>query len=251
MNAFRDDLTVVVITKNEEKTIASIVVEWSKVAPVLIVDSGSWDRTVEVAEANGARVLTKRWLGYGRQKQFAIGEANTKWVLSIDADEWPNERLKNALQTLDLTDRTIGYAIQRENYFLGNKVRFCGWNPDIVLRLFHRDYGHFDERIVHEKVIHHGTKETLPGALMHFSYRSEKDIIKKSLKYARLSATQSQKRVNTKLASARQILGPYWTYFKIIIIQLGFLDGATGFRIARMRALSTFRKYQILSNQKP
>jgi len=247
MTSIRDDLTVVIITKNEELNIGSIVESWRALAPVIVVDSNSWDNTAELAVRAGATVIKQDWLGFGKQKQFAIEAAPTDWVLSIDADEWPTRKLLLTLRDLPLNDHEIGFNLKRQSYFLGSRVNFCGWQNDKILRLFSKRTGHFDQRIVHEKVIHKGSTQTLSGLLLHHSYTRKSDIAKKVARYARLSATHAL--ANGEITSLRlkAMFGPSWATFKILVLKAGFLDGVTGLRIARMNARTVARKYQLLN----
>lgn len=247
MKPSREDITVVIITKNESKTIRDVVTVWRRLAPVLVVDSHSWDDTVGEAKLGGAEVISQRWLGFGKQKQFAVEAATTDWVLSIDADEIPDDRLLNALQSIDLEDPTISYILNRETYFLGKKVRHCGWSNDLIVRLFHKNHGHFDERIVHEKVVHSGPSRELKGSLIHHSYRRTRDVYRKLVRYSRLSARHmlsDPKPVGSIIISS--IISPFWSAFKVLVLKTGWLDGLTGFQIARMQYLTTRRKYQIV-----
>ena len=243
---FRSDLTVVIITKNEERNIGSIVSSWTKLAPVLVVDSGSWDQTVEKAELNGARVISQPWMGYGRQKQFAVNSAVTDWVLSIDADEWPSNKLLESLKCLDLKEPNLAFKLRRQTYFLGSRVKHCGWGDDEIVRLFNRKEGHFDDRIVHEKVVHNCRTTTLAGKINHHSYPDMRSVKRKIAKYARLSATLSQEVNNRPRVAIKRAVGPFWSAFKTLVLKAGILDGWTGLQIARMNATATARKYQLI-----
>lgn len=245
----RSDLTVIIIAKNERKNIRSIVTAWKTIAPVLVVDSFSWDNTLEEAQSQGAEVISQEWLGFGAQKKFAVSMAQTEWVLSIDADEWPDEDLRNTLLNLSLTDPKIGYLIARDTYFLGKRVRYSGWSQDFVLRLFYKRYGDFDSRIVHEKVIHQGQLRKLPGKLIHHSYINQSEVLRKTVRYARLSSQQFQIDKKRKPTTLRRILAPSWSFFKILILKAGILDGITGLKIAIMKYNETRRKYQLLARQ--
>ena len=249
MKPSREDITVVIITKNESKTIRDVVTVWRRLAPVLVVDSHSWDDTVGEAKLGGADVISQRWLGFGKQKQFAVEAATTDWVLSIDADETPDDRLIKTMLSIDLEDPTISYLVNRETYFLGKKVKYCGWSRDFVLRLFHKRYGAFDSRIVHEKVIHQGQSRKLPGKLIHHSYINQSEVLRKTIRYARLSSQQFQIDQKREPTTLRRILAPSWSVFKILILKAGILDGITGLKIAIMKYNETRRKYQLLARE--
>lgn len=243
-----DNLTIVIITKNEASYINSIVKTWQHLAPVLVVDSNSWDQTAEIAVAAGAKVIQQSWLGFGRQKQFAIEQAETDWVLSIDADEWPSETLILSLKNLRLEDPSVAFEIKRQSYFLGLRVKFCGWGNDYVLRLFNKRYGRFDSRVVHEKVIHGGIIKRVSGCLIHQSYKDRRDILRKTARYGRLTAQHvlSRKR-HINAPTVRRFLAPWWAIFRTLVLKAGFLDGLTGIRIAKMNGMTVERKYQLVS----
>lgn len=245
--SMRHDLTVVIITKNEEANIESVIKAWLALAPVLLVDGDSWDQTAEVAKRCGANVIQQPWLGFGKQKQFAVDAARTAWVLSVDADEWPSDALLMALQRLSLDDPSIGYSLRRQTYFLGSRVKYSGWGDDHVLRLFNKAIGHFDDRIVHEKVIHRGTTQTLEEPLLHYSYRRQSDVQRKSARYARLSAKHAYVTGKINSVQFKAMTSPWWAVFKTLILKAGFLDGLTGIQIAKMNAKTVARKYQLLT----
>src|SRR5438128_3924212 len=170
-------VSAVIITFNEEENIheACESVAWAD--EILVVDSESSDRTREIAEACGARVLINRWPVFAAQKQFATDSARHDWILSLDADERISKELKNSLQTLRQREKSKladGYRVARRTFYLNRWIRGGGWYPDYQLRLFNRRRGHWGDRVIHESVVMNGDArvETLRGDLTHYSMRN-------------------------------------------------------------------------------
>jgi glycosyltransferase involved in cell wall biosynthesis len=201
-----------------------------------VIDSGSSDKTVKIAEALGARVIHQPWLGFGNQKRFAVANANTDWFLSLDSDEYLSNTLAEEIRSLCLDNTSKAYRINRRSFFLGQEVRFCGWNPDWVTRLANRQCCNFTEDLVHEKLTGHVSEEPLKGLIYHNSYTTEEEVTKKTELYGLLG--QRSRRINkNRLAVAT------WSFFRTYVLRLGMLDGITGVRIAMMNAKTSYIKY--------
>lgn len=244
-------ISAVIITKNEEQSIADSInsVEWAD--EILIVDSGSTDKTIEIAKSLGAKVLQKEWQGFSVQKQFAVDNASNNWILSIDADEVVSDELKT--EVLEIKSKTIekladGYKIPRLNFYMKRPIRFGGWYPDWQLRLFDRRKARWKDVLIHESV------QMKPGSKIE---KLENDILHYSIK----NAAQHHKMIGDRYAplAARQMLeqGKQTSIFKIYTVGLttflhtylikgGFLDGFAGFCIARFAAHHAFLKHLIL-----
>ena len=235
MNNFKY-VTVVVITKNEESNIRRCLESVAEFPNKLVVDSGSTDQTREIATELGATVIHQEWLGFGKQKQRAIGLAVTDWVLSIDADESLSQELVDEIKSIKLSDPQIGYALNRRTFFLGKEVKFSGWNPDWVLRLVHREHAQFTNSEVHEELRGCNSIERLKSRINHYSYQSIRDIERKTLLYGKLGKLSRKKKKNKLLSSS-------WAFFRTFCLKLGILDGMNGLRIASMNAKVTWIKY--------
>jgi glycosyltransferase involved in cell wall biosynthesis len=251
-------ISAVIITKNEAANIAEAIrsVDWAD--EVLVVDSESTDRTREIAEESGARVMVQPWLGFARQKQFAADNAANDWVFSLDADERVSPKLKDeimAIKQQDTGDLASGYRIPRLSTYMGREIRGGGWYPDWQLRLFDRRSGKWKDIAIHESVEMapdarpDARVEKLVGDILHHSVGADG------------SAEYHHRMIGERYAplAARQMLadGRRTTPFKVRTVGLttflhtyflkgGFRDGFPGFVIARFAAHHAFLKYLIL-----
>jgi len=245
-------LSLIVITLNEEATITQCIESAWFADEVIVVDSGSTDRTVELAKVLGARVLaTPDWPGFGQQKNRALDLARGDWVLSLDADEWIGTELAAEIQqVLASADLVDGYAIPRRSRFYGRVVRHCGWWPDHVVRLFRRSRGRFSESRVHERVLVDGRVEYLKQAIDHRGVTDAADAEKKIARYATEGAARliGEGRRATRCSAALHGAG---AIVKTYLLKLGFLDGAAGWQVAAYNARYTYRKWRAVYDSQP
>ena len=239
-------LSVTIITLNEERNLPGALRSVAGVADeVVVVDSGSTDKTREIAEAAGARFLTRAWTDYSNQKNYAAARARHDWILSIDADEQLSPELANAIrQWKGLEPAHPACSFSRRNHYLGGWVRHGGWYPDRKARLYNRHRAQFSGT-VHESLRVDGALGRLDGDLLHYTMRSIEDHRRTTELYSTLSAQQNfeRGRRNWRLA---MIAAPPWSLFRTYVLQLGFLDGWRGWRIAQMTARYSFLKYNKL-----
>ncbi len=239
-------LSVIVITKNEEAHIQACLESVAFADEIIVVDSGSTDRTVEIARALGAKVtVTSDWPGFGPQKNRALDLASGQWVLSIDADERVTPELaKTILQELD-QPRATAYRIARLSEFAGRWIRHSGWWPDRVLRLFQRGTARFKDVKVHESVQTDRPVAILNGHFLHYPYASLEAFITKINVYSTEAALQMQARGKT--TSVPGIAGhAIWTFARHYVVRRGFLDGSQGFILACMAASGSLFRYSKL-----
>jgi glycosyltransferase involved in cell wall biosynthesis len=201
---------------------------------IVVVDSGSRDRTREIARARGARVIERPMQGFGAQKQFALEQTTCPWALSIDADERVSAPLAESIRRVLAAPDADGYEIRREIRFLGRRLRHGGLGDDWVLRLFRRERGRFTDATVHERVVVEGRVARLPGVLEHVPYRDVAEHAEKSARYSVLAARE-------QFARGRRwrpwhALRPGWELAVRYGLRLGFLDGAAGWTWARLSA---------------
>lgn len=237
----------IVITLNEENRIRGAIRSLSCCDEVVVVDSGSTDRTCAIAESLGARVIPRPWSGYSEQKNFAASQASHDWVLSIDADEEVSAELAGAISRLRLNgfDDACGYQIARRANYLGTWIDHSGWYPDWKTRLYDRRKARWQGDL-HESVVADGRLGRLTGDLLHFPYRSVRDHYERIDRYTRLAA-ESARRSGRRGRPLKLIFGPGLQFLRSFVIQLGFLDGAAGLRIAWMSAHYVFlREFRIL-----
>lgn len=248
-------ISIFIICKNEERIIESCLKQASKLADeIIIVDSGSTDSTLEICKNYTDKIFHQDWLGFGRQKNVALGYCSNEWVLSLDSDEVLSEKLIEEIKSLNLpiTASTQGFSLNPDGFLVARKlfigkeeVRHGGFYPDYQLRLFRKSKSRFCSSPVHESVEvktnsgdytkNRANMKILKNPLEHYAYKDIKDLERTFYKYASLS-TRKQ---NTQKAYANAI----FTFFYKYLIRLGFLDGLLGLRLALINAKYNFKKY--------
>ena len=212
---------------------------------IVVVDSGSGDRTVEIAREHGARVtVTDDWPGFGPQKNRALDLATGDWVLSLDADEWltPSPRRRSvAIVAADAT-RAAAYRMPRRSSFCGRFLRHSGWWPDYVVRLFRRGSARFSDDSVHERVIVDGTLATLAEPIMHETFVDLEDLVGKMNRYSTLTAQQLRQNGRTA-GLVEAVARASWAFLRTYVFRAGFLDGREGFMLALATAEGTYYRY--------
>ncbi|HUI57084.1 MAG TPA: glycosyltransferase family 2 protein [Bryobacteraceae bacterium] len=241
-------ITATIITLNEERNIARAIESLRCADEILIVDSGSTDRTVELAQKLGARVEEAGWLGFAAQKNWAAEHATHDWILSLDADEALSEALEAEIWNLKKTGPAYdAYTMPRLARYLGRWIYHSGWYPDRKLRLYDRRKAKFVGNFVHETVQHFGRLGHLQSNILHFTCESLSEHVKSMDRYTTLAAQELAAR-KVKVPLSRMILDPGWTFFKTYFLQRGYLDGIEGLTIAQMAAFYAFLKYSKARN---
>jgi len=235
-------LSVTIITKNEEKNIKRCLksVKWAD--EIIVVDSGSKDNTVKVCHDFGCRVIETDWRGFGKTKKYAVEQAKYDWIFSIDADEVVTDNLKNKIISILEDPAKKGYKIKRSSFYLGKKIKHCGWNRDYPLRLFNRQYGNFNEKIVHESVEINGDVGRIESELLHYTYPTIESHIERLARYSVLSAKQKYKKGKKVTITGAMTRGVI-KFVKMYFFQLGFLDGKYGFLLSLNSSYGVFIKY--------
>ncbi|RMG46445.1 MAG: glycosyltransferase [Acidobacteria bacterium] len=240
-------LSAAIITRNEAHNLPRLLEALRGVADeVVVVDSGSDDGTPEIARRFGARVIETDWPGFGLQKQRALAACRGEWVLSIDADEVPDEALAAALSRLPPPDSTTyrGFAVDRLTWYLGDFLRHV-WSPDWITRVVRRGAGRFTDSRVHERLVVDGPVGRLPGRLLHYSFRDLSDHIERTVRYARLGAQELERR-GRRSRAVDLALRPAASFVQRYLLKRGFLDGYRGLIAAGVTAAGTFFKYAFL-----
>jgi len=238
-------LSVIVIAKDEEASIARTLESVAFADEVVVVDSGSTDRTVAIARELGAKVtMTADWPGFGPQKNRALDLAHGDWVLSLDADEWLTaesaEEIRRVVSANDA--EVVAYRMPRRSSFCGRFLRHSGWWPDYVLRLFRRGRARFSDDVVHERVIADGKIETLSLPIMHETFVDLEDLVDKMNRYSTHGAQQLQ-REGKSSSLVEAIARALWAFFRTYVLRAGFLDGREGFMLAWATAEGTYYRY--------
>lgn len=223
-------LSACIITFNEADRIAACLQSLAFCDDILVVDSGSTDDTVRIAESLGARVIYRAFDGYRSQKQFAVENALSDWVICLDADEVVSPRLRNAIEVVKAQGfgNATGYRFACCTNYHGRYLRHGNAYPSRVLRLFDRRHaGWHSGREIHEHVVNCGSTTTLPGDLYHFSYRSFDHELSKLHSYAKKMA--QHRFDNGKTPSiAKMLSSPTWIFLRGYLLRLGFMDGWRG-----------------------
>jgi glycosyltransferase involved in cell wall biosynthesis len=272
-------LSVVIITYNEEANIGSTLASVQSLVAdgkgeVIVVDSGSTDRTVEIAKSFGANVFVEQWKGYAAQKNSAIDKAEGDWILSLDADEELGLGLAGEIDGamhgrlgVDATERDslgvieevmameeaqardeaafpVGFAIPRKNFFLGRWIKHGGFWPDPKLRLFCRSAARFEERLVHEDAeLIEGKSGRLQHPLLHHSYPTLSDYIDHMNRYSSLGAEMAVAKGVSAFNLLNIVVRPLATFIYNYFFRLGFLDGREGLLLHLYHAVYVSWKY--------
>jgi glycosyltransferase involved in cell wall biosynthesis len=185
-------LSIIIPTLDEELHLGRVVESAISLGPVFVVDSGSSDRTREIAEESGAQFVLRPWLGYANQKNWALDNLpiSTDWVLFLDADEWLSPELANELRQTVSKPSTNGYYLARRNIFLGRELKHAWWYPDFQLRLFRRNAGRYEDRLVHEHFQLDGEPGFLEHAIMHENLKGIDEFMRRHERYAALEARE-------------------------------------------------------------
>ena len=226
-------LSVVIITLNEAANLPRTLASVSGLGEIVVVDSGSTDGTVEIAEQAGARVFSEPWKGFGAQKNSAIAKATGEWILSLDADEEVSAELAQEIAALLAGEPELAaYRIPRLNHFLGSPLRHGGYWPDEKLRLFRRGSATFEERPVHETMRSDGPVGTLKGHLIHHCYPTIEDYVEHMNRYSTIGAqalvAAGKARPGWAWLVWNAVLNPVATFVYNYFFRLGFLDGRAG-----------------------
>lgn len=235
-------LSLVVITKNEEKNLSRCLKSVEGLSDIVVVDSDSTDRTCEFAQKMGARVLKKDWMGFGKQKRYAVEQAKNDWVLCLDADEALSDSLKSEIQNIfSQLDPGTGYLLPRKSFHLGRWIGHGGWYPDYQLRLFNRKHLQWNEEPIHEKVV--ATKTAaLKNPILHYLFEDLRDQIETNNRYSSLLAEKDFKN-GKKFSFLKLLIKPKVKFLECYVLKLGFLDGLPGFIIAVGAAYSIFLRW--------
>jgi glycosyltransferase involved in cell wall biosynthesis len=271
-------LSVVIITYNEEanigRTLASVqpLVANGK-GEIIVVDSGSTDRTLDIAKSHDAKVFVEEWKGYAAQKNSAIQKASGDWILSLDADEELSDIAHAFLSDFligsfgsDLRSQDCGILIARRNYFLGRWIRYGGFYPDKKVRLIRRGTGLFETRLVHEDIQLNSTAKVFDPSLhwafkgdshidlIHYSYSTLTDYIEHMNRYSSLGADMVAAKGQVRFSFINIVLRPLFTFIYNYFFRLGFLDGREGLLLHLYHAIYVSWKYAKaweLSRNKP
>ena len=237
-------LSAIIITKNAEQTVRRCIESVAWAQEIVVVDSGSTDRTVEICRELGAKIhQTPDWPGYGPQKNRALDLACGHWVLSLDSDEWVTPELRAEIErALAAPGNKAAFAIPRRSSFCGRLMRHSGWWPDYVVRLFRRDAAQFSADNTHERLIVNGSTGKLKQPLMHEAITSLEQMLNKMNVYSTNTALMFHQR-GRRASLFTALLHAGWAFMRTYFLRLGFLDGREGFMLAVANAEGSYYRY--------
>ena len=238
-------ISACIICLNEEDKIGKLLESVHDVADeIVVVDSGSTDKTEEICLGFTQRFIRNEWPGYRQQKQFATDLASHDWVLSLDADEQLSHSLREEILAWKKSTNSgpVAYTVPRLTYFLGGWVRHTTWYPDRQLRLFRKDSGRWTGGRVHESFKVKGEVGHLNSNLLHWTYSSLSDYLDKLDRFSTLSAADYNERGKRAHALAI-LLYPIHTFLVNFVVRLGFLDGVRGLIVSLLSGVSVLMKY--------
>ena len=242
MPAARPPLSAILITHNAASQLPACLDSLDFCDEIVVVDSGSLDGCVDIAQQRGARVIQSEWRGFGVQKQFAVAQASHDWVLCIDADERISEDLRDSIvQSLAAPGR-MAYRFPRCNRFLGRYLRHGEGYPDWSLRLFDRRHARWSDDAVHEKVLTQVEVGSLNGDLLHDSAETLNAYLAKQDRYTTLAAQQAHA-AGQRAHLGHLLLSPLLRFIKFYLLRLGCLDGVPGLVHILIGCGNSFTKY--------
>ena len=237
-------LSAIIITKNVEQTIRRCLESVAWAGEIVVVDSGSTDRTLDICRELGVKIHeTPDWPGYGPQKNRALDLACGDWVLALDSDEWAAPELRAEIErALAAPGNQAAFAIPRRSSFCGRLMRHSGWWPDYVVRLFRRDAARFSADNTHERLIVNGPTGKLKQPLMHEAITSLEQMLDKMNAYSTNTALMHHQR-GRRASLFTALLHGGWAFMRTYVLRLGFLDGREGFMLAVANAEGSYYRY--------
>ena len=242
-----EKISVLIITRNEERNIAATIdAAWKVADEIVVADSGSIDQTEAICRAKNVRFIAQPWLGYGAQRNVTAMKAANDYILVLDADEVLNhDAIQSILAVKQNGLRAKVYSIQRINFYFGKFMKHGMEAPEIKARLYHRDFARWDDKLVHESLVFDPGLEVikLGGSLLHYTYRTIEEYILKSDQYSTLSAQAYFQAGKKEPGFLKLVLSPAFTFVNAYVFKAGFLDGWHGWVMAKMQAAYVLQKY--------
>lgn len=241
----RETVACAVVAFNEEKNLLSCLESAKWMDEIIVVDSFSTDRTIEIAEAYSSRIFRRSWKGFGDQKNYAMDQATTNWVFILDSDEQIPEDLRKEIESVlsdPSPDRAVAYSVPRHNYYFGSLVLHAGCYPDYQLRLFRRGIGHLDDAEPHNKFIFSGKADYLHCPLIHNTRPTLTNFFEKFPNFTTLAA-QDRAKTKRHVRGMDLLFRPVFTFCKYYLTRKGYRDGMSGFLVSALSSMYTFVKY--------
>lgn len=238
-------LSVAIITKNEENNLKKLLPIISEFADeIVIIDSFSEDNSKNIAATYNCNFIQYKWLGYAEQKNLALSHCKNEWILSLDADELPDNQLIEQIINIIQRNEIKSFKVKRYTHYLEKLMNYA-WQPDIHLRLVHKSLEpRWVGGEVHEKLIANGNSNVINGKLIHYSYSSIQHHFQKTILYSELGANKLI-RIGKKPKILNLIINPAYAFFNMYFLKLGLLDGWRGLVASFSSMTGTFLKYAI------
>ena len=237
-------LSVCIITRDEEDRLRACLesVRWAD--EIVVVDSGSEDRTREIAAEFTDRVIEREWPGHVQQKSFAVEQATGEWIFALDADERCTPELADEIRAIVAGGGRgeAAFRIPRRLFYMGRWLRFGGWSPEHKVRLFRKGRARWGGRNPHDHVIPEGPTGALEGSILHYSYRDLADQMRQTASFTRIAA-EEMAAAGRRTGLLEILFRPAWAFVHRYLIRLGFLDGMPGFLMAANHSFTVFLKY--------
>jgi (heptosyl)LPS beta-1,4-glucosyltransferase len=241
-------ITSTIITFNEERNIERCIDALALISDeIIVLDSFSKDRTIEICKSKNVRIEQREWKGYSNAKNYLNQLSTNTFIFSVDADEAPDEKLQLAILTIKKEGLKGVYEVNRLTNYCGKWIKHSGWYPDVKIRIFPKSISKWEGAYVHEELMVEGNPEpiNLEGHLLHYSYYSQKDHKERADKYSELTAIKMYEK-GKRVGPLKPYISALGRFVAMFIIKKGFLDGKSGFTIARISALSNIYKYKEL-----
>lgn len=235
-------LAGVVITRNEEKNIGRCLESLKFCDEIIVVDAESTDRTPEICLKKNAKFVTRPWTNYSDQKNYAVSLTRADWILSIDADEEVTPVLEKEILHSIQSSKAVAYSLPRKTLHSGRWIKWGGWYPNRLVRLFNKNSGAWEGDEVHEYWKANGVVGNLSNDLIHYSFESITDQVERNNHYSSLGA-QSLKKEGHRFSLYKLLIKPASKFIETYLLKLGLLDGYPGFIIAVSASYSVFLKW--------
>lgn len=235
-------ITAIIPTFNEEENIKGAIETISFADEIIVIDSYSTDKTVEIAKTFNVNVILREFDDFSTQKNFAISKAKNDWIYLLDADERVTDELKDEILAVEPSTNYVGFIVYRTFYFIGRKIKRGGWERDKVIRLFNRNYCKYNGNLVHETISADGELAFFKSKLEHYSYRGFDHYISKLNQYAQLRAEQLNRK-GKKVTFFHIVIKPPVRFIIHYFIRLGFVDGFPGFVLAVTQSYGVLTRY--------
>ncbi len=239
-----NNLSVTIVTKNEEKNIERCLKSLTWVDEIVVLDTGSTDSTREICQKYNCKIVNSDWKGFGRTKKRAVDSAKNNWILSVDSDEEVTKELQSKIIMILNSPKNNAYRIKRSSFYLDRMIKHCGWNSDYPLRLFNKEFGNFNDREIHEFV--EMTDENNIGKieepLLHYTYPTIDSHIAKANRYSTLQAEEMKQKGKSYSLITAKVLAIN-KFVNMYFLRLGFLDGKEGFILCSIASFGVYLKY--------